>query len=173
MSGHAVGPAKTPVLPAVFQFFPCSAAKCQTVPTIDGSETRPLQVAQICPGSGSNPSTRIRMAPFRAVISGGCVRRPCSEIGLQGEWRRGWDSNPRYRCRHAAFRVRCFRPLSHLSARRNGAGVKPARRWVGAASSSGCGGCKARCARIGDAPFRPGHGARGLPAAAAALHGGL
>ncbi len=32
------------------------------------------------------------------------------------EWRRGWDSNPRYRCRHAAFRVRCFRPLSHLSA---------------------------------------------------------
>ena len=35
---------------------------------------------------------------------------------LQTVWRRGWDSNPRYRCRHAAFRVRCFRPLSHLSA---------------------------------------------------------
>ena len=31
-------------------------------------------------------------------------------------WRRGWDSNPRYGCPYAAFRVRCFRPLSHLSA---------------------------------------------------------
>jgi len=27
--------------------------------------------------------------------------------------------------------------------------VKPARRWVGAASSSGCQGCKARCASAG------------------------
>ena len=32
-------------------------------------------------------------------------------------WRRGWDSNPRYGCPYAAFRVRCFRPLSHLSAK--------------------------------------------------------
>ena len=32
------------------------------------------------------------------------------------KWRRDRDSNPRYRHRHAAFRVRCFRPLSHLSA---------------------------------------------------------
>ncbi len=31
------------------------------------------------------------------------------------KWRRGWDSNPRYPCEYAAFRVRCFRPLSHLS----------------------------------------------------------
>src|SRR5262245_20953900 len=30
-------------------------------------------------------------------------------------WRRGWDSNPRYGCPYAAFRVRCFQPLSHLS----------------------------------------------------------
>ena len=30
-------------------------------------------------------------------------------------WRRGWDSNPRYPCRYAAFRVRCIRPLCHLS----------------------------------------------------------
>ena len=29
--------------------------------------------------------------------------------------RRGWDSNPRYPCEYAAFRVRCFQPLSHLS----------------------------------------------------------
>ena len=30
-------------------------------------------------------------------------------------WRRGRDSNPRYGCPYAAFRVRCFQPLSHLS----------------------------------------------------------
>ena len=30
-------------------------------------------------------------------------------------WRRGRDSNPRYSCPYAAFRVRCFQPLSHLS----------------------------------------------------------
>ena len=32
-------------------------------------------------------------------------------------WRRGRDSNPRYSCPYAAFRVRCFQPLSHLSNR--------------------------------------------------------
>ena len=32
-------------------------------------------------------------------------------------WRRGRDSNPRYPCEYAAFRVRCFQPLSHLSAK--------------------------------------------------------
>ena len=31
-------------------------------------------------------------------------------------WRTGWDSNPRYPCRYAAFRVRCHRPLDHPSA---------------------------------------------------------
>src|SRR6266699_5902151 len=31
-------------------------------------------------------------------------------------WRRGRDSNPRYGYPYAAFRVRCFQPLSHLSA---------------------------------------------------------
>src|SRR5499426_84266 len=31
------------------------------------------------------------------------------------KWRRGRDSNPRYGCPYAAFRVRCFQPLSHLS----------------------------------------------------------
>ena len=36
-------------------------------------------------------------------------------------WRRGRDSNPRYPCEYAAFRVRCFQPLSHLSAGPNGA----------------------------------------------------
>src|SRR5215831_8945707 len=32
-----------------------------------------------------------------------------------GCWRRGRDSNPRYGYPYAAFRVRCFQPLSHLS----------------------------------------------------------
>ena len=32
------------------------------------------------------------------------------------KWRTGRDSNPRYSCPYAAFRVRCFQPLSHLSA---------------------------------------------------------
>jgi hypothetical protein len=36
---------------------------------------------------------------------------------IQANWRRGWDSNPRYGYPYAAFRVRCFQPLSHLSAR--------------------------------------------------------
>ncbi|MDB5714997.1 MAG: hypothetical protein JWO15_2394 [Sphingomonadales bacterium] len=35
------------------------------------------------------------------------------------DWRRGRDSNPGYPHGHAAFRVRCFRPLSHLSAEDN------------------------------------------------------
>ncbi len=30
-------------------------------------------------------------------------------------WRRGRDSNPRYGCPYAAFRVRCIQPLCHLS----------------------------------------------------------
>jgi hypothetical protein len=34
-------------------------------------------------------------------------------------WRTGWDSNPRSPCRLAAFRVRCHRPLDHLSTGRN------------------------------------------------------
>ena len=34
---------------------------------------------------------------------------------MQTAWRRGWDSNPRYPCGYAAFRVRCDRPLCHLS----------------------------------------------------------
>src|SRR5262245_9202021 len=37
-------------------------------------------------------------------------------LSLSGVWwRRGRDSNPRYGYPYAAFRVRCFQPLSHLS----------------------------------------------------------
>jgi hypothetical protein len=45
------------------------------------------------------------------------IRRCAGADDIKG-WRRGWDSNPRYGCPYAAFRVRCFRPLSHLSALR-------------------------------------------------------
>ena len=38
----------------------------------------------------------------------------CSHCAICS-WRRGRDSNPRYPCEYAAFRVRCFQPLSHLS----------------------------------------------------------
>ena len=34
---------------------------------------------------------------------------------IQQSWLRGWDSNPRYPCEYAAFRVRCLQPLDHLS----------------------------------------------------------
>src|SRR5215831_20258769 len=33
-----------------------------------------------------------------------------------GGWRKGWDSNPRYPCRHAGFQDRCLKPLGHPSA---------------------------------------------------------
>ncbi len=36
--------------------------------------------------------------------------------GNRRRWRRRRDSNPRYPCEYAAFRVRCFQPLSHFSA---------------------------------------------------------
>ncbi len=41
-----------------------------------------------------------------------------NSVPTQGlKWRRGGDSNPRYACTYAAFRVRCIRPLCHLSGR--------------------------------------------------------
>src|ERR1700680_793026 len=33
----------------------------------------------------------------------------------KGRWRKGWDSNPRYPCRHAGFQDRCLKPLGHPS----------------------------------------------------------
>src|SRR5437773_10543524 len=34
---------------------------------------------------------------------------------INGFWRKGWDSNPRYPCRHAGFQDRCLKPLGHPS----------------------------------------------------------
>ncbi len=45
------------------------------------------------------------------VANGGVASVPTQGL----KWRRGRDSNPRYPCEYAAFRVRCFQPLSHLS----------------------------------------------------------
>jgi hypothetical protein len=35
---------------------------------------------------------------------------------LMKHWRRGRDSNPRYRCQYARLAIWCLRPLGHLSA---------------------------------------------------------
>src|SRR5262245_30123056 len=43
------------------------------------------------------------------------VLLPMSPARTHAPWRRGWDSNPRYPCGYAAFRVRCLQPLGHLS----------------------------------------------------------
>jgi site-specific DNA recombinase len=54
---------------------------------------------------------------LRTLIAG--QGRQSAAIGVPRgglKWRRGRDSNPRYPCEYAAFRVRCFQPLSHLSA---------------------------------------------------------
>src|SRR5215469_346972 len=48
------------------------------------------------------------MLDFWSFIDAG--RRPVMQF-----WRRGRDSNPRYGCPYAAFRVRCIQPLCHLS----------------------------------------------------------
>ena len=42
-------------------------------------------------------------------------KRCRSSAGYSQSWRRGRDSNPRYGCPYAAFRVRCIQPLCHLS----------------------------------------------------------
>ena len=55
----------------------------------------------------------------------------------KGPWRRGGDSNPRYPCEYAAFRVRCIQPLCHLSA--VVVGPSPARRTHSHSTPSGQG----------------------------------
>jgi hypothetical protein len=56
-------------------------------------------------------------------------------------WRRGRDSNPRYGYPYAAFRVRCFQPLSHLSLRRRAGAKAPTVQLFSEASApkQGCG----------------------------------
>src|ERR1700745_3652263 len=50
--------------------------------------------------------------------------------GWTASWRKGWDSNPRGRCRPGGFQDRCLKPLGHpstCSARRAAGGSRGAR----------------------------------------------
>jgi hypothetical protein len=69
--------------------------------------------------SGSWFSDVCAWSPVHAIRAG----PDSSTRGKQGGWRRGRDLNPRYGCPYAAFRVRCDRPLCHLSGSRAGGGV--------------------------------------------------
>ncbi len=51
-----------------------------------------------------------------AVVIGGNIVLWGADRSKRTRWRRRRDSNPRYPCEYAAFRVRCFQPLSHFSA---------------------------------------------------------
>ena len=53
--------------------------------------------------------------PRLSPMSLGTVCHLCVRSGQSACWRRGRDSNPRYTCAYSAFRVRCDRPLCHLS----------------------------------------------------------
>ena len=74
--------------------------------------------------SGSIPNGYAALVPvIRHATSSGDLSRGkiCPvRVGigrlLKRNWRRGWDSNPRYPRGYAAFRVRYVRPLCHLSA---------------------------------------------------------
>ena len=60
------------------------------------------------------PAAVNRSCAARAPDRAGSMRRlNFVDFNFGGE---GGISNPRYPCEHAAFRVRCFQPLSHLSA---------------------------------------------------------
>ncbi len=42
------------------------------------------------------------------------IKKPCQD-DIVSQWRRGWDSNPRYHCWYTPLAGARFRPLSHLS----------------------------------------------------------
>jgi site-specific DNA recombinase len=65
-----------------------------------------------------------------------CSKKSAGVGGVQPfvrDWRRGWDSNPRYGFPHTAFRVRRIRPLCHLSAKGLNAGRRASGRPEGGA----------------------------------------
>ena len=76
----------------------------------------PVPAAAFCP-PGAKDGTRYttKLGPILgpiSVVSNKCVLKQRITII---SWRREWDSNPRYPCEYAAFRVRCLQPLRHLS----------------------------------------------------------
>jgi site-specific DNA recombinase len=71
--------------------------------------------------------TEVRIMGSKSNLLGTLVAAAGGKMSTPGvrssvlNWRRGRDSNPRYGCPYAAFRVRCFQPLSHLSGAGNDA----------------------------------------------------
>ncbi len=72
------------------------------------------------------------IALYRAVTEDFRGESGTGECSSRRIWRTGWDSNPRYPCRYAAFRVRCLQPLDHPS---DAAASTTARRRSGAETS--------------------------------------
>ena len=71
----------------------------------------------IDPARNERRSDRYKARCLRVLCASLAPKR-CGELPrtqMNPCWRRGRDSNPRYPCEYAAFRVRCFQPLSHLS----------------------------------------------------------
>jgi hypothetical protein len=62
-----------------------------------------------------HPSARLlpSMLPFSKNLTD--AQPPPKLAKLLIYWRKGWDSNPRYPCRHAGFQDRCLKPLGHPS----------------------------------------------------------
>jgi hypothetical protein len=70
----------------------------------------PLARAQDAPPVRVRGSAPAELQEIRFAPSPPTLKWPPRE-----GWRRGRDSNPRYGCPYAAFRVRCIQPLCHLS----------------------------------------------------------
>ena len=86
---------------------------CAASRTEHGSiETRGPDLRRFKSGDPGPPTLKLWRASCFARKAALVLRSSESEAG----WRRGGDSNPRCPCEHAAFRVRCIRPLCHLSA---------------------------------------------------------
>ena len=64
------------------------------------------QASRIGPGQTTNPGQ-----PLPRIYAG----NPEFPNDFRHDWRRGWDSNPRWACTHNGFRDRPDRPLRHLS----------------------------------------------------------
>ena len=72
------------------------------------SERRPRRLA-----SATRP--RQRRAPIWGRATAPPRRCSLDATGAKRAWRRGRDSNPRYRFRYTRFPVACLQPLGHLS----------------------------------------------------------
>ena len=92
---------------------------CQSVKA-PHAKTRGYDVGKKIVAMGTNLIRR-NTHPYLMVLSVTYVSGPDTLF----YWRTGWDSNPRSPCRLAAFRVRCHRPLDHLSAGGDKGGGRP------------------------------------------------